>query len=116
MTGVLICVFALAGLSACGDDSDDGDDNNGQHKTCPSTIADNFMGKKLASCDKKAGVCENAESPNNVEYYPCVDDPDCCCDGSAPAIGADLYKCHYDSCTSDGYCDSQCSPAPDPDC
>lgn len=113
-------------ISACGgedgnDSSADGDDPaDGDRQQCSADGGDEFGGMIKAECDKVVGVCENAVSIPPWEYYPCVDDPDCCCDSenTFPEM-PDIYPCEFDSCVDDGYCDEGCPNSDefkDPDC
>ncbi len=105
-----------------GDDPDgddpDGDDPDGDDPlVCDDDLSDGgFGGMAAAGCDTVQGICENAVTVGNNEWYPCTDDPDCCC-YDEPFDGVDdVYPCQYDSCTQDGYCDENCGVVDDPDC
>ena len=78
-----------------------------------------LYGVKETDCDTIVGVCENALT-DGAAFFPCVDDPDCCCnpDGTSIDLGDGLtgYPCENDSCTQDGYCDSTCPDGEDADC
>ena len=124
---LLACLSLM--LSACssddsstdGDDPADGDDPmDGDRQQCSADGGDEFGGMIKAECDKVVGVCENAVSVPPWEYYPCVDDPDCCCDSdNAFAEMPDVYPCEFASCVDDGYCDEGCPSSDefkDPDC
>ncbi len=98
-----------------GDMTTDGDE--GDAVTCDPNFdgSTGFGGKMKADCDTKVGVCENAVTVGTDEYYPCVDDPDCCCASDTPMMD-DIYACEFDSCVDDGYCDDSCPAGIDPDC
>ncbi len=133
----LILIFVLAGLLAVGCSSDDddgtdgdedgdtpvedgdeaqedGDDGGGEPQSCSSEAVRNFGGMMKASCDTKVGVCETAVVDGEA-WFPCVDDPDCCCDPE-DSFAEDIYGCEFDSCVDDGFCDPLCNAGVDPDC
>jgi len=95
----------------------DGDDESGVACTPDWVPGDDWFGGKMREgCDTVAGVCETAVSLGAYEFYPCVNDPDCCCIGTEPEF-EDIYACEFDSCMEDGFCDAFCPDGwPDPDC
>ena len=79
-----------------------------------------LYGVMETGCDTMVGVCENALTDGDA-YFPCVDDPDCCCNPDGTTMdnvvdGVTGYPCENDSCTEDGYCDSTCPDGVDLDC
>ncbi len=115
---LLSAVIVFAGCGGDDDESSDGDEvNGGEPLVCDDDLSDGgFGGMTKAGCDTVQGACENAVTVGNNEWYPCTDDPDCCC-YDEPFDGVDdVYPCQYDSCTQDGYCDENCGDVEDPDC
>lgn len=111
-----------------GDNNDDNNDDGGDDKNddggdatpqeCTEDGELGFGGKIKEGCDTKVGVCETAEMVGPQEWYPCVSDPDCCCDESVAFVEGEIFGCEFDSCGEDGYCDPLCEGIewPDPDC
>ena len=132
MRRLLIALFSLllvGWLVACGEDGstdNEGNGGNGGDGTqlyCTNGATLSIGGKNNAlagSCDNHVGICESADDRSATavqEWYPCVEDPDCCCDTNVELdpVGR-VYGCENDSCIDDNYCDALCPQGQDPDC
>ena len=126
----LLSLLLMGWLVGCGEDGstenegdNGGNGGGGTQLECTDGATLTYGGKDNAlsgSCDNHVGVCESADdrSASAVqEWYPCVDDPDCCCDTETVFDPVDgVYGCENDSCIDDGYCDSLGPQGQDPDC